>query len=288
MRDAILNETAKGFDDAVLVLIAHGSSTDLRAGETALRQAEALRRRGVFAEVTPLFWKQTPPVAERIAALTQRRIFVVPLLSSDGYFADQVIPRALGLRSATGADFPRQRGNVSQTLIYCHPVGTHPQIARLIAALARETLASRPFPRAPLPGETALFIAGHGTEKNARSRLAVEGHVQTIRAQGEFGEVHAVYLEESPFVQDCFAMTRLKSLVVVPSFIGEGPHVAEDLPVCLGEPRERVRARLATGQSGWPNPTEKNGKRVWLSASVGGHPGIVDIILARAMELASA
>lgn len=268
-----------------LVLVAHGSSTDARAGDVAVECAEALRRRGLFGEVRPAFWKQSPRVAAAVESITLPRIVIVPLLASEGYFSERQIPQALGFRGEKDLDFGRVRRKGAQTLCYCRPVGTHPRIREVIVASAREAVALRPFPRAPRAAETALFVAAHGTEKHAQSRRAAEDHVQAIRDRGEYGEVHAVFLEEPPWIGACYGMTTLKNLVMVPLFIGEGSHVLEDLPVCLGESRERVRTRLASGRPGWPNPGERQGKRVWLASSVGSRPELLEVILERVGEM---
>ena len=62
---------------------------------------------------------------------------------------------------------------------------------------------------------------------------------------------------------------------------GEG---VEDIPVLLGEPERLVKERLAAGQPTWRNPTEKNGKLVWYSASVGMEPLLAEVILERVRE----
>lgn len=271
-------------EPTALVLLAHGASES--EGAEASPCLEPLRQRGDFSAVVPAFWKQDPRLPEVLAALSQPRVFIVPLMASDGYFANQVIPQALGLPEPSGPHGARVLAAQGKLLAYARPVGTHPRMAGLLAQLARETLACRPFPRAPLAAETALIVAGHGTPKNAQSRQAMETHVAVLRATGEFGEVHAAFLEEPPFLPECHQLTALKSMVVVPLFIGDGPHVREDLPIGLGEPRERVLRRLAAGQPGWANPTERHGKRIWLTPAVGNHPGLAEIVLARARELA--
>ncbi|MBT6788475.1 MAG: hypothetical protein HOA45_02320 [Verrucomicrobia bacterium] len=54
----------------------------------------------------------------------------------------------------------------------------------------------------------------------------------------------------------------------------------------LGEPEKRVQQRLAKGQPTWVNPTERHGKRVWYSASIGTEPFIAEVILERVREAA--
>ena len=143
-----------------------------------------------------------------------------------------------------------------------------------------------PFPRAPKNSDTTLFIAGHGTEKNENSRKAIERQVELIRAQKIYADVHAIFLEESPRIADCYSLAQTKNLVVVPFFISDGLHTQEDIPVLLGEAERIVKQRLAAGQPTWRNPTEKNGKFVWYSPAVGTEPRMADVILERVREAA--
>ena len=69
--------------------------------------------------------------------------------------------------------------------------------------------------------------------------------------------------------------------------ISDGLHTREDIPVKLGEPEKRVQQRLNNGQPTWVNPTERQGKRVWYSASIGTEPFVAEVILERVREAAS-
>jgi len=149
---------------------------------------------------------------------------------------------------------------------------------------AREVVDQHPFPRAPKAEDTALFIAGHGTGQNENSRKAIERQTELIRGKNMYREVHAVFMEEEPRIGDCYAMTEAKNVVMVPFFISDGLHSYEDIPVMLGESEKAVRERLASGQPTWRNPTEKKGKHVWYSASIGNEPHIVDVVLQRVRE----
>ena len=73
---------------------------------------------------------------------------------------------------------------------------------------------------------------------------------------------------------------------MVPFFISDGLHSYEDIPVMLGEPERVVQERLKSGQPTWRNPTERKGKRLWYSASIGTEPLIADVILERVREAA--
>ncbi|MCX6892205.1 MAG: cobalamin biosynthesis protein CbiX [Verrucomicrobia bacterium] len=272
------------YSDAALVLVGHGSTQSLESGAPVTQHAAALRRRQLFAEVREAFWKQAPQLSGVLSSLTAPRLFIVPIFISEGFFSDRVIPGALGLRLEGQADYSRVQRRGPQTLFYCRPVGTHEGMTGILLARAREVLERFPFPRPPDPKETTLFIAGHGTEQDENSRRTVTRHVEMIRALDLYAAVHAVFIEEAPRIGECYQIARTRNIVVVPLFIGDGPHVREDIPVLLGAPKPAVEQRLASGQPGWRNPTEAQGKRVWYASSVGGDPGVAEVILERVRE----
>ena len=154
----------------------------------------------------------------------------------------------------------------------------------VILARAKEVVEKFPFPRAPRPADTTLFIAGHGTGRNANSRKAAERQVELIRSLKVYAEVGAVYMEEAPFIKGCHLTAKTKNIVVVPFFISDGLHAVEDIPVLLGEPERIVKDRLAAGQPTWRNPTEREGRLVWYAQSVGTEPLLADVILQRVNE----
>ena len=71
---------------------------------------------------------------------------------------------------------------------------------------------------------------------------------------------------------------------MVPFFISDGLHSYEDIPVMLGAPVHVVRERMQQGQPTWRNPTERQGKRIWYSASIGSESHLPDVILERVRE----
>jgi sirohydrochlorin cobaltochelatase len=268
----------ENFTDAVLVVFGHGTTKNDKSAAPVYQHAAELRRRGLFAGVSEAFWKQDPQVKQVLSKLKSRRVFIVPLFISEGYFASEVIPRELGFP----ADFRRQTSHAR--LFYCLPVGTHESMTNVLLARAEGVLEQYPFPRMPKPQDVTLLIAGHGTERSEHSRQAIERQVELIRARKHYADVQAAFLEESPRIADCYSRVGTRNLVVVPFFISDGLHVAEDIPVLLGEPERVVQLRLAAGQPTWRNPTEKQGKLIWYSPAVGSAPQIAEVILERVRE----
>jgi sirohydrochlorin cobaltochelatase len=274
------------FSDATLVLIGHGSTVNADSATPTHQHADELRRRGRFAQVREAFWKQEPYVWQVLRGVFAPRVFIVPLFISEGYFTEEVIPRELGLRHAGETSFARKQQRGNQTLYYCGPVGTHPSMTEVLLARARAIVQTFPFPRAPQPSDTALFIAGHGTGNNENSRQAIEQQADLIRSRQLYAEVHAVFMEENPRIGDCARLARVKNIVMVPFFISDGLHSYEDIPVMLGVPERVVRERLKQGQPTWRNPTERDGKLIWYTAAIGSEPHLPDVILERVREAA--
>jgi sirohydrochlorin cobaltochelatase len=275
------------FSDAALVLAGHGSTLNADSAAPTYQHADELRRRGIFAQVQETFWKQEPYFAQVLRGVFAPRVFVVPLFISDGYFTQEIIPRELGFCRKGETDFSRVQRRGGQTFFYCDPVGTHPSMTEVLLARARDIVEKFPFPRAPKPAETTLFIAGHGTGNNENSRKAIERQVELIGAKNLFARVFAVFMEEDPRIGDCYKLAETKNLVVAPFFISDGLHSFEDIPVMLGAPRAVVRERLKLGQPTWRNPTEREGKRLWYTASVGSEPHMAEVILERVREAAT-
>jgi len=265
--------------DAALVLLGHGSTKNAESCLPVFQHAKELRKRRLFAEVHESFWKQEPDVRQVLAGLSTARVFIVPLFISEGYFSAQVIPRELGFLQGTSTLKIR-----NTEVFYCKPIGTHESMTGVLLARARGVVARFPFPREPVPGETTLFIAGHGTDENENSRKAIERQADRIRAMNEYAAVHAVFLEEAPRIDRCYELARTNNLVVVPFFVSDGTHTRGDIPVLLGESERIVHLRLAKGQSPWHNPTERQGKFVWYAPAIGTAPEIAEVILERVAE----
>jgi len=270
---------SESLSGSALVVLGHGTTLNDQSAAPVLQHVAELRRRKIFAEVREAFWKQEPQVKKVLAGITAPRVFIVPFFISEGYFSTEVIPAELGFSTV-----PSTIQHPTSTWHYCLPVGSHDLMTTVILARAKEVVEKFPFPRAPKPADTTLFIAGHGTGRNANSRKAAERQVELIRSLKVYAEVGAVYMEEAPFIKGCHLTAKTKNIVVVPFFISDGLHAVEDIPVLLGEPERIVKERLAAGQPTWRNPTEREGRLIWYSPSVGTEPLLADVILQRVNE----
>lgn len=272
--------------DAALVLVGHGSTLNGESSAPTYQHAAALRRSGVFAQVLEAFWKLEPSVAGVLRGVFVRRVFVVPMFISAGYFTEEVIPRELGLRRGGECGWSRVRVRGGMEVRYTHPVGSHDLMTRVILNRAREVVEANPFPRVPVFAETTLCLVGHGTSQSDGSRASIERQVERIRAMQVYGEVLGVFMEESPLVAEVYELASHRAVVVVPFFMSEGLHSREDIPVLLGESPGVVAERIRRGQESWRNPAERRGCRVWYARGVGSEPALAQVILERVREAA--
>ncbi|MFO1458786.1 MAG: CbiX/SirB N-terminal domain-containing protein [Verrucomicrobiota bacterium] len=276
------------FSDAALVLVGHGSTLNADSSRPTHVQADALRKRGIFAQVVTAFWKEHPMLAGALRQVFAPRVFVVPLFISEGYFTEEVIPRELGLLSPGSKTVCRVLHRSRLRIHYCGPVGTHPSMTSVILSRVDDVLNrfTEPGARIPDPRDISLFVAGHGTGLNENSRRAIEDHVDRLRAMNRFACVHPLFMEEEPRIGDCHRLATTPDRVVVPFFISDGLHSYEDIPVMLGAPEAEVRERFRSGQPTWINPTHLHGGRIWYTPGIGLDPQLSDVILERVGEAA--
>ncbi|RME93079.1 MAG: hypothetical protein D6766_08815 [Verrucomicrobia bacterium] len=268
-------------DPIALVLLAHGSTAHRSALGRIAPLAAALATGSPFHPVKAAFWKQAPRIQEVLADLPSDRACIVPLFLSAGHFAGRVIPQTLGLRMSNGIGMGRA---FERDLVYARPLGCHPGLARIAGELGRSVLPPETEPAA----DTALVLAGHGTPRNRRSRRDVETVAAGVRRLGWFAEVHALFLEEAPRIEDWWRISSRPRVVVIPWTLAEGLHGGEDIPVRLGADPAAVEARLAAKEAPWINPTPLHGREVWCTPSLGAAPGLSRLIRELAMEAAAA
>lgn len=278
------------FSDSALVLVGHGSTLNQQSSHPVRQLAEQLATRNLFAQVTTAFNLEEPKIQD-VPNINARRIFVVPITVSKGLFTEETIPFQLGLCKKGQCDcpegecnYPRAEQRAGKQLIYTHPVGTHPSMTYVLLSQASSIVEQHPFPHAPQPDETALFIAGHGTGQNRNSRKSVEAQVEAIRACADYIDVLPAFMEEPPSIADCYTATDAQYIVMVPFFIADGLHTVEDIPILLGEPEDRVKEHLAENRPTWRNPTKRKGKLLWYTPAIGTAPHLPEVILERVRE----
>ncbi len=121
----------------------------------------------------------------------------------------------------------------------------------------------------------ALLIVGHGSTVNADSSGPSLAQAAAIRERGIFREVSCCFWKEEPSLRDAlllFSDPEIAEVYVVPNFISEGYFTQTVIPREL-----ELSGRLTT----------RPGGQIWKYCEpVGNHPGVTELLLQRAREVA--
>jgi sirohydrochlorin cobaltochelatase len=115
-----------------LVLLGHGTDLNKSSGGVIYLNAGRIRERGIYDLVEVGFLDQEPEIGEVVANVEAENVILIPVFIAEGWHTRETIPEDLGL---TGGVTVRE----DKTIFYGAPVGTHPSMANLIVARARET-----------------------------------------------------------------------------------------------------------------------------------------------------
>jgi sirohydrochlorin cobaltochelatase len=115
-----------------LVLLGHGTDLNKNSGGVIYQNADRIRERGIYDLVEVGFLDQEPEIGEVVGTVEAKNVILIPLFIAEGWHTRETIPEDLRL---TGEVTVRE----DKTIFYGAPVGTHPSMANLIVARARET-----------------------------------------------------------------------------------------------------------------------------------------------------
>lgn len=245
---------------SALILAGHGSHITPQTAGLVWHHVDAIRRRGLFDEVTAAFWKESPSFHTVFNSLLSTDITVVPLFTSQGYFTQTVIPVEMGL----AGPFTQRNG---KTIRYAKTLSEHPYLSNTVVRRIAEKVAEVDA----LVAQTAVAIIGHSTRRNVESRKATEAQAEAVRALNLFAEVVAVYLDDEPSIPDVYRLTQAPTLIAVPFFLALGSHTTVDVPSELG---------LVSGT----DSGEVNGRQVYYTQPVGTDDSLQEAIIELARE----
>jgi sirohydrochlorin cobaltochelatase len=114
-----------------MVLLGHGTDRNRQSSEVIYLNAERIRERGDYDLVEVGFLDQEPEIGDVIDAVEAEHVVLIPVFVAEGWHTRETIPEDLEL---TGEVTRRP----DKTIYYGAPVGTHPSMADLISARARE------------------------------------------------------------------------------------------------------------------------------------------------------
>jgi sirohydrochlorin cobaltochelatase len=114
-----------------LVLLGHGTDLNKNSGGVIYLNAGRIRERGAYDLVEVGFLDQEPEIGEVVESVESENVVLIPVFIAEGWHTRETIPGDLGL---TGEVTARE----GKSIFYGAPVGTHPSMASLIVARARE------------------------------------------------------------------------------------------------------------------------------------------------------
>ena len=115
-----------------LVLLGHGTDLNKNSGGVIYLNAERIRERELYDLVEVGFLDQDPEIGKVVENVEAENVVLIPVFIAEGWHTRETIPEDLSL---TGEVTVRE----DKTIYYGAPVGTHPSMAGLISARARET-----------------------------------------------------------------------------------------------------------------------------------------------------
>lgn len=245
-----------------LILAAHGSNTDSNMNEMVCRYADIIREKNLFDEVIATFLSGEPTIATVLDHVQAAIVTVVPMMTSEGYYNEVVLPREL-----------IQNQRIDEVDIRCTaPVGTHPMIVSLVQGRVSELLQAYHLN----PQETSLAIIGHGTARHKKSRMSTFQLANGLKETQICGDVITAFLEDQPEVETVKDRAVHNTILVEPFFIGDGLHTKQDIPRRLGIDGHRSKV---------PPFLEIVGdSRIIIDSAIGTDNRMVDVILDLAMN----
>ncbi len=249
-------------NDEALILAAHGSTAEPATCALVRGHVQRIRRMNRFREVSAAYHQGTPGFAGVLDLLQSRRVTVVPLMTSSGYYSEVVLPRTLAA----------SRRDAALELRQTPPVGTHPHMVTVLADRVMTLLR-----RFELSAEgTAVLLVGHGTRRHPRSRSATETLRDRLADHLAMAAVAVAFLDDDPAIADAHARLGAAHLIVLPFLIGMGPHARRDIPMQLGLPPQDDAA--------WPRVDRRGRHTIVCDRAAGHHGGIGRIILELARD----
>lgn len=170
------------------------------------------------------------------------RAVVVPVMTSEGYFAHQFLPGELNKN--------RRAGDVS--IHITRPLGCHPAISEIVATRIENLSQSYQLDL----GRTTILIVGHGAGNTPHSSRATRELCDRMTDRVATAAVRPAFLDQRPFLQDAFQTVATENVLVIPFLISPGPHATIDIPnrlgLSAGDPAgsEPIRAATVRERSG--------------------------------------
>ncbi len=206
-----------------LILAAHGAGDGSAANSAVLALAESLAAARRDLRVVTAFRMGTPELGAVLGAAGRdgARAWVLPVMTSDGYFAGEFL-----------------RGLAGDRAVVLPPIGVDARVTAMCVDLVRERLAVEGLAGAAV----RVLVVGHGTRRSASSGAATEALARAIAA-ATGAAAQAAFLDQDPLLEDVAPTLGDADVLVVPFLLGGGGHHLQDIPERLAR-AERARVRV--------------------------------------------
>ncbi len=209
-------------DRPVILLAAHGERGGAANNARLAGIVEQVGAAAPEADVGSILVNVEGVVERAVEACGMRRVLVLPLLFSDGYFFEKRLKPFV-----TGA---------------ARELAPPLAMWRSFAPFLGDNLALRTISHAADP---RVLLVAHGSKQTGRSAVCARAVAQAMQAR--YGRIDVGFLEEAPFAADV-AADMDPPWAAVGLFLGEGVHGGEDFDVLVSTARQRPVAAFTVGE----------------------------------------
>jgi len=203
----------------LVILASHGFGDDSAANCRVHELARLIGEQRRDAEVVATFNLGTPQLADVLSTHADRRVFIIPLMSSAGYFAGVYLRQQISTANIDSAN-----------ITVANPLGVGANCHRLIARRLNEAISAALLPSS----ETTILIVGHGTRRSSTSADAANAAASIVRDAITDADVRTAFLDQDPLLEDISDGPLRTNVLVFPFLIGGGDHARVDIPERLG------------------------------------------------------
>lgn len=201
-----------------ILLAAHGAGTGSDANAIVEQLAQRLRVRRPELTFLPAYNLGEPRFPDAVTRAAGSDLLVVPLMMGRGYFVDERLPAELAL----SPHFAATRVRIAA------PVGSVPLVVDDVIARTLRACDGK--------ADVTVLVVGHGTTRSRVSRSSAVRLADELSTRlPADADVRAVFLDESPLLEDVAPTLAGRSLVVVPWLLGGGGHAKQDIAERLGD-----------------------------------------------------
>lgn len=208
--------------DASLVLAAHGSEAAPDSNAPVEELANQIRDMNLFTDVTPAFLMGQPNMTNVLQHAGSKKVVVVPLMTSAGYYLNSVIPKKLAANPAAN----------SREWLISSVAGMHPWIADLMIDRTRHQMEQLDLPE----DQTTIVLVGHGTRRNKNSAKSAFDLFEKIKTAFPNSRTRVAFLDQDPEAPLVAASVLEGHTIVVPFLVSRGPHTTVDVPEAFNLP----------------------------------------------------